>query len=47
VKSEIHLRLGAGGFEAAAEHVGSDGGDLPLTRIGRQSTPARAGLEGL
>jgi len=29
------------------EHVRSDGGDLPLTQIGRQSTPARAGFEGL
>ena len=32
-------------FEAAVEHVGSDGGDLPLTQIGRQSTPSRAARE--
>ena len=25
----------------------SDGGDLPLTQIGRQSTPARTGFESL
>jgi hypothetical protein len=29
------------------EYVGSDGGDLPLTQIGRQSTPARTGFESL
>ncbi len=39
--------VGSRGFEAAVEHVGSDGGDLPLTRIGRQSTPARARFEDL
>ena len=33
--------------EAAVEYVGSDGGDLPLTQIGRQSTPSRTGFESL
>ena len=38
--------VGSGGFEAI-EHVGSDGVYLPLTQIGRQSTPARARFKGL
>ena len=29
--------VGGGRFEAAVEHVRSDGGDLPLTQIGRQA----------
>jgi len=39
--------VGSGSFEAAIEHIGSDGGDLPLTQIRRQSTPARARFKGL
>ena len=39
--------VGSGRFEAAVEDVGSDGGDLPLTQIGRQSPPARTGFESL
>jgi hypothetical protein len=39
--------VGSGRLEAAVEHIGSDGGDLPLTRIGRQATPARTGFESL
>jgi hypothetical protein len=39
--------VGSGRFEASVEHVGSDGGDLPLTQIGRQSTPSRTGFESL
>jgi hypothetical protein len=39
--------VGSGRLEAAVEHVGSDGGNLPLTQIGRQSTPARTGFESL
>src|SRR5712672_3969234 len=39
--------VGSGRFEAAVEHIGSDGGDLPLTQIGRQSTPSRTGFESL
>ena len=37
--------VGSGCFEAAVEYVGSDGGDLPLTDIGRQSTTPRTGFE--
>ena len=39
--------VGSGGFEAAVEHVGSDGGDLALTHIRRQATPSRACFKGL
>jgi hypothetical protein len=39
--------VGSGRFEAPIEHVGSDGGDLPLPQIGRQSTPSRARFKGL
>jgi hypothetical protein len=39
--------IGRRRHEGAVEHVGSDGGDLPLTQIGRQSTPARTGFESL
>ena len=39
--------VGRGGFEAAVEHVRSDGARLPLTQIGRQATPSRACFEGL
>jgi len=39
--------VGSRCFEAAVEHVGSDGGDLPLTQIRRQSTPSRTGFESL
>jgi len=39
--------VGSGRFEAAIEHVGSDGDDLPLTQIGRQSPPSRTGFESL
>jgi hypothetical protein len=39
--------VGSGRFEGAVEHVGSDGGDLPLTQIGRQATPSRTGFESL
>ena len=39
--------IGSERHEGAVEHVGSDGSDLPLTQIGRQSTPARAGFESL
>src|SRR6266851_5042803 len=39
--------VGSGRIEAAVEHVGSDGGDLPLTQIRRQSTPSRACFKGL
>ncbi len=34
-------------LEFAVEHVRSDGGDLPLTQIGRQSPLTRAGFESL
>src|SRR5450830_1785288 len=34
--------IGSGRFEGAVEHVGSDGGSLPLTQIRRQATPSRA-----
>jgi hypothetical protein len=34
-------------FEAAIQHVRSNGGGLPLTQIGRQPTPARTRFEGL
>jgi hypothetical protein len=36
--------IGSGRREGALEHVGSDGGDLPLTRIGWHSTPPSGGL---
>jgi hypothetical protein len=39
--------VGSGRFEAAIEHVRSDGGDLPLTQSGRQSTPSRTRFKGL
>ncbi len=39
--------IGRRRHEGAVEHVGSDGGDLPLTQIGRQSTSARTGFETL
>src|SRR3954469_6130368 len=39
--------IGSWCFEGAIEHVRSDGGALPLTQIGRQSTPSRAGFESL
>ena len=39
--------VGSGRIEAAVEHVGSDGGDLPLTQIGRQTTPSWTGFESL
>jgi hypothetical protein len=39
--------VGRGRFEAAVEHVGSDGGGLPLTQIGRQPTPSRARSQSL
>ena len=39
--------VGSRRIEGAVEHVGSDGGDLPLTQIGRQSTPSRTGFESL
>ena len=38
--------IGSRRLEAALEHVRSDGGDLPLTQIVRQSTPSRTGFEG-
>ena len=47
VKSAIHLRLGSGGFKAAAENVGCDGARLPLPQIGRQAAPAWTCLERL
>jgi hypothetical protein len=34
-------------FEGAIEHVGSDGGGLPLTQIGRQAMPSRTRSESL
>ena len=46
VKSAIHLRLGAGAWKVRWA-LESDGGDLPLTQIGRQSTPSRTGSESL
>src|SRR5207245_2485228 len=39
--------VGSGRCEGAIEHIGSDGGDLPLTQIGRQATPARTSFESL
>ena len=39
--------VGCWRFEGAVEHIGSDGGDLPLTQIGRQATPSRTGFESL
>ena len=32
--------VGSRSFEAAVEHVCSDGGRLPLTQVGRQPTPS-------
>jgi integrase len=34
-------------LEAAVEHIGSDGGDLPLTQVGWQTTPSRTCFERL
>src|SRR3954452_777034 len=34
-------------FEAAIEHIRSDGADLPLTQVGWQSTPSRTRFESL
>src|SRR5215213_7588214 len=34
-----------GRFETAVEHVRGNGGDLPLTKIGRQATPSWACFE--
>jgi hypothetical protein len=39
--------VGSGCFEGAVEHIGSDGGDLPLTHIGRQAPPSRTRPESL
>ena len=39
--------VGCRRFEAAVEHVRSDGARLPLTQVGRQTTPARPCFEGL
>jgi len=39
--------VGSRGFEGAVEHVGSDGGDLPLAQVRRQATPARACFKAL
>ena len=39
--------VGSGCFEGAVEHIGSDGGGLPLTQIRRQTPPSRACFEGL
>ena len=39
--------VGSGRLKGAIEHIRSNGGDLPLTQIGRQSTPAWTGFEGL
>jgi hypothetical protein len=39
--------VGSGCLEAAVEHIGSDGGGLPLTHIRRQAPPSRACFEGL
>ena len=36
--------VGSGRFEAAVEHVGSDGGDLPLTQIGAAVDAVADGL---
>jgi len=46
VKSAIHLRLGKrNASKLRSSTLGSDGrADLPLTQIGRQSTPSRAAL---
>jgi hypothetical protein len=41
------LAVGSGRLEGAVEYVRSDGSDLPLTQIGRQATPSRAGFESL
>jgi hypothetical protein len=46
------LGVSRGGFYAwltrpPSRRSRSDGGDLPLTQIGRQSTPARTGFESL
>ena len=38
---------GGRGREGAIKHVGSDGGDLPLTQIRWQPTPSRTCLESL
>ena len=39
--------VGSSCLEAAVEYVGSDGGNLPLPQIGRQSTPAWTRFESL
>jgi hypothetical protein len=39
--------VGSGRLEGAVEYVRSDGSDLPLTQIGGQATPSRAGFESL
>jgi hypothetical protein len=39
--------VGRRSFEAAIQHVGSDGVRLPLTQIGRQTTPSRTRFESL
>lgn len=39
--------VGRGRFEAAVEHVGSDGRGLTLAQVGRQTAPARACFKGL
>ena len=41
------LPVGSRCFEAAVEHIGSDGGRLPLTQIGRQAPPSRTRSESL
>jgi hypothetical protein len=39
--------IGCRRFEAAVEHVRSDGACLPLTQVGRQPTPSRPCFEAL
>jgi len=47
VKSGDPFAVASGRLEGAVEYVRSDGSDLPLTQIGRQATPSRAGFESL